>query len=100
MIAGCRATLGGFAANHRTGEDDMRMIAFTALAVTMVAMSSASAQEAARERCCKQMGGQWRTGTRLGYQANYYCYGLGGAGGSISNEYYKCVMGGGASKKK
>jgi hypothetical protein len=65
-------------------------------ALAFVVMSTpAPAQDAAREACCKKLGGTWRTGMRRGYQAHYACYGLGGMGGTISNEFYKCVASGG-----
>ena len=74
-------------------------IAVSIFVVAMMLAPPAFAQDAARERCCKQLGGTWRTGNRLGYQSHYYCYGLGGAGGTASNAFYKCVSGGGSSKK-
>jgi hypothetical protein len=77
----------------------MRTLAFATFAVALLAATSASAQQSAREQCCKKLGGDWRTGTRNGYQANYYCYGLGGTGGVQSNAFYQCVSAGGPGKK-
>jgi hypothetical protein len=77
----------------------MRVVTAAFAIVTIFALS-ASAQEAAREQCCKQVGGIWRAGRSRGYQAHNFCQGMGGQGGTIANAFYKCVASGGAKTTK
>ena len=71
----------------------MRVI-IAAFAIATVFASPASAQQSAREQCCKHMGGTWRTGSGFGYSAQYYCYGVNG------DAFYKCVASGGTGGSK